>query len=64
MWYTGQQLVKVSEVAEELGVSTNTVRIWINKGKLKAFKFATRTYRIERNELDRFVRDSRVDTQV
>ena len=48
--------LSVSEVAEELGVSIDTVRNWINRKKdpLPAAKLG-RDWRIERKDLDKFI---------
>ncbi len=49
--------LKSKDVAEMLDVSQATVRSWISKGWLKAFKLSdyTRSYRIERQDLDEFL---------
>jgi excisionase family DNA binding protein len=49
-----KQLLSVAEVADELQVSIDTVRNWINQKKLKAAKLG-RDWRIRREDLDRFI---------
>ena len=58
-WYS------VKEVAAQRGVSPDTVRRWINRKLLRAFKFPGRSnrrhrvydcFRVAESELDRFTR--------
>ena len=54
--YTGGVLMylTVREVAEMLQLNEVTIRRYIGEGKIKAYKFG-RNYRIEKEELDRFL---------
>lgn len=52
-------MIKVADVAELLNVSNRTVTRWIEEGKLPAFKFG-KDYRIKREDLDKFVTESKV----
>ena len=54
-------MLTVNEIAKNLNVSTRTVRLWIESGKLKAYRFG-KDYRIEPNDLKEFVEKSRVST--
>jgi excisionase family DNA binding protein len=47
--------LKVSEVAQELQVDRDTVYRLIKSGKLSAFRVGTRSWRIERRDLDDFI---------
>jgi excisionase family DNA binding protein len=47
--------LKVSEVAQELRVDRDTVYRLIKSGKLSAFRVGTRSWRIERRDLDDFI---------
>jgi len=46
-----EQLLSVSEVAEEFKVTTQTIRNWIKSGVLKAIKIG-RDHRIRRQDVD------------
>jgi excisionase family DNA binding protein len=54
-----EQVLKVSEAAEQLRVPPATVRRWIREGKLHATMLGgTKTgYRITQEEVDRVLRD-------
>lgn len=47
------QMVRIKTAAAALDVSEWAIRDWINRGKLKAVKLATRTVRIPASELER-----------
>ena len=49
------QWLKVEDVAKELNVHPETVRIWIRERELNAVAFK-RAYRIRRSDLDEFIR--------
>ncbi len=49
------QWLTVEDVANELNVHPETVRIWIRERELNAVAFK-RTYRIRRSDLDEFIR--------
>jgi MerR family copper efflux transcriptional regulator len=45
--------LRVSEAAEYLGVSANTIRNWVNAGKIVAFRHPVNDYRLfKRDDLD------------
>lgn len=44
----------VAEVAEMISVKPRTVQQWINKGKMKAYKFGD-LWRIKKTDFDEFV---------
>jgi len=48
-------LLSVSEVAEKLGVSKQTVWRWIREGKLKVVKLPSGRYRIPSEELEKVI---------
>jgi excisionase family DNA binding protein len=51
------QYIKIAEAAEILGVSQNTLRNWVEAGKLPAFRNPANGYRLFlRSDLDRFLR--------
>ena len=50
-------MLKLEEVAAQLGISYNSVRGLIEKGELAAVRSGTRTIRIEQSEVDRFKRE-------
>ena len=49
----------VSEVARLLGISPTTVRAWIRRGKLRAFKFIHHQYLIPKGEVERIIKTTR-----
>jgi excisionase family DNA binding protein len=49
-----EELLTVAEVAERLGLSRYTVRVWINEGKLRAVKMG-KAWRIPESALDAVV---------
>ena len=50
-----RRYLSLTEFADELGVSTRTVRRWIADGKLKAVRPSQRVTRISRDEINRFL---------
>jgi excisionase family DNA binding protein len=55
-----EDLLTISEVAELLKVSDRTVRNWIEKGTIKAYRFGL-VYRIKKSDFDNFVNESQVN---
>lgn len=62
-----EKILSVREIAEEMDVTDSTVRVWINSGKLPAYKLpgsgAQSIIRVRREDFDTFLRASR-STQV
>jgi excisionase family DNA binding protein len=54
------KMLSVEEVATELGVNPETVRVWIRAGELVALSIG-KGYRISRADLDDFIRRRRTD---
>jgi len=54
------KMLSVEEVADELGVNPETVRVWIRSGELVAYSIG-KGYRISRVDLDDFMRRRRTD---
>ena len=52
--------LSVDEVAQTLRMDEETVRKWIRRKQLKAYKFG-RDYRIRREDFDQFVRERATD---
>ncbi len=57
-----KQWLTVEEVAKELGLSEDTIRNYIRTKQLPAAKFGN-TYRISREDLEKFIKDRRTDKQ-
>ena len=55
-----EKMLSVEEIANELGVNPETVRVWIRSGELVALSIG-RGYRISRTDLDDFIRRRRTD---
>ena len=53
-------MLKVEEVANRLGMDSRTVQRLINDGKLPAFRFAKREFRVNETDLDEFIKNSKV----
>jgi excisionase family DNA binding protein len=53
-----KQYFTVEDIAEQLGVSVDTVRNWIKQGKLEAYKVG-RDYRISREQFEKFMEERR-----
>lgn len=47
--------LKCEEVAQACGVAVTTVWAWIRRGHLKAYRLGKRSYRIDADDLDRFI---------
>lgn len=54
------KMLSVEEIANELGVNPETVRVWIRSGELVALSIG-KGYRISRADLDDFIRRRRTD---
>jgi PTS system nitrogen regulatory IIA component len=54
-------VMKVKEIAEYLRVNSNTVRRWIRKGEIPAFKVGT-DYRFKRDEIDKWIAEKTLPT--
>ena len=52
----------VEEVAKHLKMDEETVRKWIRRRQLKAYKFG-RDYRIRREDFETFIRERAVDSE-
>ena len=49
--------LRISEAAEYLGVSPNTLRNWVNAGKIAAMRHPVNGYRLfKREDLDEFLK--------
>ena len=55
-----EKMLSVEEIANELGVNPETVRVWIRSGELVAFSIG-KGYRISRTDLNDFIRRRRTD---
>ena len=55
--YGGQIAYRTHQVADQLGVSTDTVRAWVRSGRLRA-KRPGRTILIPAEALEEFLRDA------
>ena len=53
------ELLTVAEVAEILRLNQQTVRNWIDNGKLAHIRLGERRVRIKRSDLDRIINPSR-----
>jgi excisionase family DNA binding protein len=54
--------LSVEEVAKNLKMDEETIRKWIRRRQLKAYKFG-RDYRIRREDFETFVRERAVDSE-
>lgn len=54
-----EKWVNLEDVAEHLSLSQDTVRTWIKKGKLPAYK-AGKRYKFKISEVDEWVRTGRI----
>ena len=52
-------ILTIKQVAERLKVSERTIRNWIDKGDLKAYRFGLQ-YRIDETDLQTFIQNSKV----
>jgi excisionase family DNA binding protein len=57
-----EKMFSVEDIAGELAVNPETVRVWIRTGELVALSIG-RGYRISRADLDDFIRRRRTDYQ-
>ncbi len=55
-----EEYLTVSQVAQELGISTKSVRNLIKRGELVAYRFIERDYKIERSDLVAFKESRRI----
>ena len=53
-----KQWLSVEDIAQELDVPIDTVRAWIRTKKLPAYR-PGREYRVRREDLDKFLQESR-----
>ena len=56
-------MLSLKEVAKRLNLHYNTIYSYVKSGDLKAIKFK-RVYRIEEQELDKFIKDKKVKIQL
>ena len=59
-----QKLLTLDEVAKELRISRRTLYLWIKQDRIKAIKLPNNKLRIESSELERVLKDSKVDSNV
>jgi|GEM_PF-969160 len=59
-----QKLLTLDEVANELRISRRTLYLWITQKRIKAIKLPNGKLRIESSELERVLKDSKVDSNV
>ena len=52
-------MLTIKEIAQELKVSENTVRNWVNKGLLKGYQL-DREYRVKREDYETFLNNSKI----
>tara|TARA_R100000808_G_scaffold6452_1_gene19179 strand:+ start:14320 stop:14511 length:192 start_codon:yes stop_codon:yes gene_type:complete len=50
-----EKLYKVEEIADKLSVKPSTVRGWIGKNKMKAFRVGSKTVRVAESSLNDFI---------
>ncbi|UUW92683.1 helix-turn-helix domain-containing protein [Pimelobacter simplex] len=62
MTNTQERFLTTAEVAAELRVNPETVRRWINAGKLPAVRLGPTNYRVERKDFDALVAQLRTTT--
>jgi len=56
-------MLNLKEVAKRLGLHYNTIYSYVKSGELKAIKFK-KVYRIEEQELDKFIKDKKFKIQL
>jgi excisionase family DNA binding protein len=56
---TSSDLLRISQAADLLNVDATTVLRWIGKGYLKSTRYPSGSHRIEKSEVERFLRNSR-----
>ena len=50
-----ERYYKIEEVAEKLSVKPSTVRGWIGKSKMRAFRVGSKTVRVPESSLHQFI---------
>ena len=55
-----EKMLSVEEIANELGVNPETVRVWIRSGELVAYSIG-KGYQISRTDLEDFIKRRRTD---
>ncbi len=55
MFDTSDDVLTVSQAMELLGVGKNTIYALLNRGELKGFRIGTRTWRIPKHQLTRYI---------
>ena len=58
---TNEELLKPKQVARELQSNIRTVYRYIRQEKLRVVRLSAREFRIQRSELDRFLREHETD---
>lgn len=58
-----EKLLTLDEAAERLRVDPETVRNYINSGKLKGVKLAGWTTRVGEQDLEKFIEESKTDVR-
>lgn len=56
------KMLSLKEVAKRLDLHYNTIYAYVQSGELKAIKFK-KVYRIEEQELDKFIKDKKFKIQ-
>lgn len=56
---TPEKWVGIDDVAQHLGVSSDTVRNWIKSGKLPAYR-AGKLYKFKLSEVDQWLKDGKL----
>lgn len=51
--------MSVKEAAEQVGVSTQTVRRWIQSGALPALRISARLYRLDQEDFEKFIQSAK-----
>lgn len=60
-----EKLLSPEQVAEQLGVTPNTVRTWLRDGSLKGIKLGKKIWRIKESELLDFInRETKIESGV
>ena len=60
-----EKLFSPEEVAEQLGVTPNTVRTWLRDGSLKGIKLGKKIWRVNETELQEFLnREAKLESRV
>jgi len=56
---TEEKWVNISDVAEHLGVSQDTIRNWLKSGKLPTYK-AGKQYKFRLSEIDQMLKEGKL----